>query len=213
MDKNYFRGERSLTQDWVTYFVTDIDNNILHKAQGAACFSYFFHNAMNKSAANVYLAHPTQKMAYDESEIQRYAADLSGMGFKFTWLGEWGESTIFQIKLEDMETKDQFCSTLTLIRTLFESNSARVPEQYFRMLDENPEVDKFQALQNAHRKICPYSGHSVIGDYSSKNITLEILFQRFKERNMTPFTTGYVSLNTCWAGDQTKYKKLGELYQ
>lgn len=217
---DYLRKGITFTQNQVCYFLVDKDNEIVAKSgygsstyrygesETSACFASIF-RSIPKTAVAAYVCHPTEKMAYDPADIKRFVADLCEMGFKCEYLEEWGDKTIFRIDLLDMETKNQFCSTLTLIRTLYEAGSAKVPEHYFRDMDARPAKDKFEALQDAHKH--PGSGgyslglgHNVTNRENGPNITLEALYDRFKKEKKTPFSEGGTTLNKCWAGEGSR---------
>jgi len=212
-----YRLERTLTDCKVYYFLVDADNKIVAKSgytgygTHSACFGNLFRQ-VPKDAVAAYVYHPADKMGYDDEAINRWVTDISEMGFRCEYLGVWGKNSYFQIKLEDMETKNQFCSTLTLIRCLYELSSARVPQNYFQLMDAKPENDKFLALQKAH-KIGGYLGlgHNITSKDNGSDVpTLEVLFKRFEDAKLTPFSSGNPNLNICWARTDEEYNKAKE---
>jgi hypothetical protein len=206
-----------LTSCKVWYFLVNKDNEIVHKSgyggtygTNSACFSSLFYG-IPKNTVATYIYHPTDKMGYDEEAINRWVTDISEMGFKCEYLGCWGDQSYFQIKMEDMETKNQYCSTLTLIRCLYEGpESAKVPENYFQIMDTKPRSSKFRALQRAHKTndLRLGLGHNITSRDNGADVpTLQVLFKRFKSEKTTPFTAKHTSLNLCWAGTDEQYKK------
>jgi hypothetical protein len=204
----YFREGRDLTVNCVWFFVVDKDNNIVQRSgygnsiygDQNPCFGQLF-RGVNRNGVAAYVYHPTEQMAYDAEQIEKWVSDLSSMGFKHKYLGEWGAQTIFRIDLADMETKDQFCSTLTLIRCLYERGSSRVPDLYLQTIEEYPDIDKFEALQNAHKH--PSLGYLNRGHNVTfkgvPNITLEKLYENFRGRRATPYSETFTKLNECWS--------------
>ncbi len=105
----------------------------------------------------------------------------------------------FYVDLKDYSDKSHLFSTLSLIRMLSESYFDDVPEKYFQMLDENPTMDKFEALQNAHKNSNTSSGHCVTYSNNGENITLKQLMSRFKQKS-ADLWSGELSINECWRG-------------
>lgn len=213
--------DRKLTQNVVYYFLVDADNQLLVKSgygagygygngMSSACFASIFHT-IPETAVACYVWHPADSMGYGEEEIRHWIADISELGFECEYMGEWDNKAFFRIDIAKMETKNQFCSTLTLIRCLYEQGSARIPDLYFQALEENPNMDKFEALQNAHKHPSHQwlgLGHNVTSkDNGLPNITLDVLFERFRKEKKTPFSNGYTTLNKCWAGEGSPYLK------
>lgn len=59
----------------------------------------------------------------------------------------------FEIKLSDYKYKSHLISALMLVRCLTETGICLVPEIYFDILDKNPNADKFDTLQTAHKDL------------------------------------------------------------
>lgn len=59
----------------------------------------------------------------------------------------------FEIRLSDFKYKSHLISTLMLVRCLTETGICLVPDIYFEMLDKNPNLDKFDAIQTAHKDL------------------------------------------------------------
>ena len=215
MSGKYLRTA-DFTQNYVFYFVVDKNNEIVTKSGydgmygwQSACFGHIFRR-LPETATSVYVFHSTKLMGYNEPEIIRYINDLCEMGFKCEYLGCSLENTVFRINLKDMETKNQFGSTLTLIRCLYEANSVKIPERYLVALDNDPTMDKFEALQNAHKVGELPLGHNVTSRALGSNITLQKLYERFKIDGRTPFSESGTSINKCWADDE--HHKTGKYY-
>lgn len=92
----------------------------------------------------------------------------------------------FKILLSDFKYKSHFISTLMLIRTIFENYICRIPEIYFRMLDIDSSLDKFDSMQTAHKKLDDYShnhnkNHMITFKGNGENITKTTLINRYKK--------------------------------
>lgn len=120
----------------------------------------------------------------------------------------------FYVELKDYEDKNHLFSTLSLIRCLTESGICRVPEEYFKLMDQNPKRDKLEACQLAHKKVSsrelrkydPYhyanTGHMVTWDGNGDNITRDRLLERFKKTKTDLRDGGYLSINSNWNGSR-----------
>lgn len=105
--------------------------------------------------------------------------------------GQHGEDNYynFEVSLKDFEYKSHFISTLMLVRCLTESIICKVPEIYFKMIDENPRADKFDTMQTAHKKLGTYghndsyhnTNHMITYDGNGSNTTREKLWARYKK--------------------------------
>jgi hypothetical protein len=127
----------------------------------------------------------------------------------------------FFVDLDDYNDKNYLFSTLSLIRCLTEGGICRVPEEYFKLMDESPNMDKFEACQAAHKLVSkrdkPYdpknyanTGHMVTFDGNGDNISRAELTKRFKEHKTNLRDKGYLKINANWNGsDQKRWKEKG----
>lgn len=127
----------------------------------------------------------------------------------------------FFVNTHDYEDKNHFFSTLSLIRCLIQSGINKVPEEYFKLMDENPQRDKLEAVQIAHRIVTckrkPYdpklyapTDHMVTFDGNGENITKDALMARFAERKVNLRDKGYLRIHANWNGANNKaYKGKG----
>jgi len=124
----------------------------------------------------------------------------------------------FFINVHDYENKNHLFSTLSLIRCLTESGICKVPEEYFKLMDAHPGMDKFEACQVAHKVVTKRdkrydpkdhanTGHMITYDGNGENISRDTLMKRFKERKINLRDEGYLKINANWNGsDETRWK-------
>jgi len=105
----------------------------------------------------------------------------------------------FFVDLKDYKDKSHLFSTLSLIRMLSESYMDHVPERYFEMIDSDPSVDKFQALQTAHKQGSVSGGHAVTFEGNGTNISHSALMKRF-EKTSADLWDGDLAINNSWRG-------------
>jgi len=117
----------------------------------------------------------------------------------------------FWVNIRDYEDKNHFFSTLSLIRCLIQSGINKVPEEYFKLMDADPKLDKLEAVQNAHKiiskddmsydpRVYIQTGHMVTFDGNGQNVTKEQLLKRFAERKVNVRDTGYLRIHANWNG-------------
>jgi len=105
----------------------------------------------------------------------------------------------FYVHLKYYVNKSHVFSTLSLIRALSESYMSTIPEIYFETMDKNPNADKFQALQDAH-KTGRTSGHSHAVTYNGNgsNVSHKKLMDRFKEK--ADIYNSRLAIHAAWKG-------------
>lgn len=87
----------------------------------------------------------------------------------------------FDIRFADFEYKSHFVSTLMFVRCLTESGICKIPEIYFQLMDKNPNADKFDMLQTAHKK--EHYGninHMATHIQNGSNVSKETLLARYQ---------------------------------
>lgn len=110
----------------------------------------------------------------------------------------------FEIKLSDYKYKSHLVSALMLVRCLTETGICKVPEIYFQMLDANPNLDRFDALQTAHKKlhdmnISANSNHMITyRANSANNVSMETLLKNYKNCGVEVLGRGYLGQSVKW---------------
>lgn len=104
----------------------------------------------------------------------------------------------FNVHLKHYSNKSHLFSTLTLIRMLSESTMSTIPELYFQMMDADPDRDKFEAIQDAHKGPINGGSHAVTYKGNGSNVSRKALMDRFKSK--TDLHTGRIAIHTAWNG-------------
>ncbi len=115
----------------------------------------------------------------------------------------------FEVKVDDFKYKAHFVGTLMLLRCLTESLICKVPEIYFQMMDENPDADKFEVLQNAHKRLGEYghndswhnTNHMVTYEGNGANITKQKLWARYEKCGLKVLGDGSSRQSDKWNGN------------
>lgn len=132
--------------------------------------------------------------AYVAASVQ---TDMSELALKLLRHGEEPKQDTsgdkfyrFEIKLGDYTYKSHLVSGLMLVRCLTESLICKVPGIYFEMVDKNPNLDKFQALQDAHKSLGSHdwydsnrrhnTNHMITHKDNGPNVTKEKLFKNYQ---------------------------------
>lgn len=158
-----------------------------------------------------------QQVAYLNSTVNN---DLENMALMVLRHGKEVPETHYNffVKTNDFTNKNHLFSTLFLIRCLFESGINRVPEEYFKLMDNEPTLDKFDACQTAHKivsnttkkydpLIYANTGHMITFDGNGKNITKAALMERFTTRKTDLHDKGFLRINFNWNGtDDVSWK-------
>jgi hypothetical protein len=190
------------------YYLLDNAGKVIRKHEGAACFSAIYNNPIPEHASTILISHPKARVPFSEDLIERWIDDLNDMGFPCAFVGSSNDDQKynFQVNLDDYPNKAHFLSTLILIRNLYEDNICNTIEHYFEMIDSNPNMDKLEALQMAHKQESPYrmnSGHMITSQLNGdKNVSQEKLFEKFKNSNHRvrggESRYGYISITNHW---------------
>jgi len=146
------------------------------------------------------------RIPYNENSISKWIAEINQLGFYCTF---FVKDTVyyFVVEISKFGSKPHLIYTLQLIRAMFERGLCYVPEIYFSILEENPNIDKFQALQNAHKDIYhlrPFVGanpnHAVTSIYNGKNVSKAEFINRLN-KSPDAYTKKSVCYERLWNGD------------
>lgn len=182
----YYDNKAKLT-NYVWFKLLDKNGKLIKDYPKAACFAPITSFTIPENTDTILIYHEKKAVPYDESAIKRWIADINEMGFPCSFASPCQdcdpEHHYFRVKVEDLENKAHLLSTLMLIRAIYEDSICKVVEKYFQAIDENPDIDKFDLLQTAHKDLGGYAhtGHMITHSYNGKNINRETLFKRYKE--------------------------------
>lgn len=197
---------------YVTYVLENGDEKDERENQG--CYASLFHQVGNKWKS-ILLKEKMDRVGYGEPEITRWVNDLNEMGFPCHLEGV-DETVRIRIVLSEMQSKVHLCSTLSLLRLLWESGLDKIPEAYFEMVDKDPEADKIDLLQTAHKKCGAGSGHAVTGTYNgTANVDRKLLLERLSQGvGVHAARAGYRFVNEAWRSPDAKLKsRYGGYYE
>lgn len=117
------------------------------------------------------------------------------------------ELHLFEIKLNDFKYKSHFISTLMLIRVLFEVGICNVPGIYLELMDKDPNADKFDMLQTAHKNTDGNTNHMITCYANGTNITSKTLWARYKECGEEVYTAKtHLGQSKKWEGEGATLK-------
>ena len=179
----------------VNFKLLDDNGCVIRSYSDEACFSNITYYAIPKRTAAILIHHSKDLVPYDVSAIERWINDLNEIGFPCAYIGSNAVEHNFQINIKDYKYKVHFISTLMLIRALYESGICMVPDIYFQLVDANPTIDKFDALQTAHKPTRSkkeflsrwYNTNHMVtydGNGSGENVKKDTLFERYKDSKL-----------------------------
>lgn len=220
----YFINNKLFIQ-YVSFSLLKNDGSVLSDHPDSACFAIISTRTIHKDTAKIFIYHPKEYMGYGTESIERWIKDINEFGFPCSYIGSNNINHNFQINLSDFKYKCHLLTTLMLLRVLWEPIANKIPEIYFQMIDKNPNGDKFDYIQTAHKSL-PTGYDSKTGHYhptptghmatysgNGKNVSKETLFKRYEESKIEVFhihqpydyknPKGYTSItqNDKWNGD------------
>ena len=175
----------------VSFSLLDKNGDVLRKHEEAACFSILSQYSIPKDIRSIRIFHKKSLVPYNNKSVERWIADINEAGFPCSLIpaeksGE--DAYVFEVNFKNFTYKAHLIHTLMLIRALYERYICVVPEIYFQMMDKNPSLDKFHAIQLAHRydfKDHPHSGwqnsnHMITYNGNGKPISYEKLLENYQ---------------------------------
>jgi hypothetical protein len=186
MDKTYLNPDVHPEYNHNRFWLLDVNGVVVSKHEPRICFGDIFQYSIPDNVESILVFKNKTKVPYDEDAIVRWIDDISTMGFPCAFLGGNDYDYIWQLLVQDFDNKPQMMSVLSLIRLLYETNGCKIPQIYFQMIDKDPDIDRFEALQIAHKKMDAYyidTDHLVTSVHIPKNIKPEVLFERYRKNN------------------------------
>lgn len=198
----YFKGRDH--DVYVTYVFEGNGKTTEHARQ--ACYASIFRQ-VPEWVKSILLKENMSRVGYDEPEIKRWIDDLNEMGFPCHLEGV-DETVRIRLVMDEFKSKVHLCSTLSLMRLLWEGYYSKIPEIYFTALDENPEADKIEVLQVAHKKGGAGQGHCVTGTFNgTPNVERKLLLERLSEgMGIHAVKNDYSMVNKAWLSPEAKQK-------
>jgi len=195
------------TDTYVSFKFLDDKNNVIATHGPHACFSLITYSAIPDTCKKIVFFRDISTIPYNLDIIKKWIAELNELDFPCQVECEKSNEKVinFTIDLKDFQKKIVVNCTLQLIRCLTESYICYVPDIYFNILDQNPKIDKFIALQDAHRK-CPMyanTNHMITCNGNGNNITKEIFLERVQNHRIKTYdNNGYgdCNISSLWRG-------------
>ncbi len=196
---------------WFKLF--DETGKLLITRNDASCFADISLRDVQASVKKIIVEHKKKNVPYKVAEIKRWIADINELGFPCALIDYSAEHYVFEVLFSHYKYKAHLVATLMLIRTLYEQGICRVPEAYFCVMDANPNADKFQEIQSAHKSssIGSYhnTNHMITFSSNGQNISKELLFKRYAECGFGLYDSHgvypnqkYVSYHLKWKGER-----------
>lgn len=180
---------------YLNFFFLSKNRELISRHLKEICFAYLNRSVFNPTAKYIQLIHPENKVPYSKDFVESFIKDLNEMGFycklskPFWGKGSWSYNDtvlnendyVFELDLKKFEKRVHLLNTLVMIRTLIEPFADRVPSYYKEIIEANPSVDKFIALQQAHKKIDKRVnvGHIVV-PLDSEPVSKEDVWEYYK---------------------------------
>lgn len=198
MKEYYIKNTRTNTD--ISYIAYNNKGKILDKYINHICFWAITHGF--KSGTTKLMVYKRKTLIpYKLPIVKKWVKILNDLGFPC----EFNQTSVdyqFILDFKKYETRPQILSCLYLLRGLTETYICKIPDMFFKRLDENPKLDKFVLLQNCHRTVGSYAntGHMVTYNRNGKNVTLKKLFENFKNHSYASINgKGYCEVNGCWS--------------
>lgn len=205
------------TDTYVSYRLVDDKGQTIKTYENHACFSSVTYAAIPPDARYIVVYRSLSKVPYAHPVIQHWIKEISLLGFPCSVrrTGRGKDSVIeVAIDLKDYALKMHVSATLQLIRCLWETGCALVPDIYFRMLkDRRLGLDvRFDLLQDAHKEVRDKKHEEASGGYANtnhqvtykgngSNVGREVLFKRLKATAHSVYSGEYSTLDSLWNGD------------
>jgi len=191
---------------------------ILDKSSGQICFYVLTSRPIDLTTSKIEISHPLSKIPYSEESISKWIAEIAELGFPCSVHFD-KNNAYFTIELKYFKYKLLLTSTIQLIHALYEPGVLLVPENYFELLQVNllqeEKIDKFIALQTAHKLIQGYSkdfgsaasAHMITFKANgARNITKEEFNQKLANTNFL-YSSNYSSTTICPVHDLWKIEE------
>lgn len=202
MSFNYYSPDNKDLGTYVDFKLFDKNGMLISDHPDRQCFFEINYGAIPSRTHKIVIGRNINRIPYDAKIIELWIKELNELGFpcqvevkkKFVY---------FSILLDDFTYKAHLMCTLSLIRCLFEDYICIVPERYFNILAGDKSIDKFIALQDAHRNLgdgfnYANTNHMVTYRVNGNNVTKEELFERIKNTGYNVFTSQRIALSALW---------------
>lgn len=204
-----FYHEKNLTDLSVSYQTLNEDDKLIYDYHQQGCFSALSYGTIPSEVKKVVVIRRLRCIPYVIEIVRKWVEEISGLGFPCTLMEtkQHGEQTCnFVVDLAQYKWKAHFISTLMLIRALYETGIACTPERYFTLLEEKPDGDKFEMLQNAHRTISKCkdgvyynTNHMITYSGNGNNVSFDELLKNFTNTARAIYQSHNYSMYRLWS--------------
>lgn len=159
------------------------------------CFSPLF-GTIDNSVVAIKLSQPREKMMYNEEFIHKYIELINQKNFFCSFDGIAGNDYQFTVDMTKYTSKTMLCSTLTLLRYLWEDIYQHIPDKFMKIIEEGEDV--YMAIQKAHYLDKGYhqSLHGL--KMSNKIVTEEEFLNKVRENENNLYSNKRPDLNQHW---------------
>ncbi len=136
----------------MSYIMLDESKQQITRYENAACFAKVINFVLSKAVKFIEVFHDKINVPYSDDTCARWVDAMNECGFPAKFRSN--ASCIFiELDLNNYVYKHHLASALMLTRALYENGMSLVPEKFFQLLDTDPGIDKFDAIQTAHKSI------------------------------------------------------------
>lgn len=176
----------------VNYDLFDKDGTIIENHREAACFHSIIYGAIPKNTKKIVVWHSLGQTPYDQTTIKKFIEELNFLKFPCS-LEFKGANLQITLNLDDYKYKLHICSTLTIIRCLYEKYICYMPDHYFQLVEKDKDGDRFQYLQEAHKLLkkyeetCYYNSNHMwcpVEYCGEKNISQKVFWDRMEKSGL-----------------------------
>lgn len=176
----------SLT-DMVFYHTLDQNDHLIEEYKDV-CFRDISVWAIPENVKKIVVIHPLSRIPYHPEFIPQWIKEINNLGFPCNFVIKNNDAH-FSVELKHIEYKNHLIYTLQLIRVLFETGLCYVPELYFDLIEKDSNIDRFIALQIAHKNlellrpyVCSNANHAITSLYNGAgNITKAQFLERLSK--------------------------------
>lgn len=187
----YFNDKDIPNNVRVWFKTLDKDGNVIRDYTNQACFSDLTYYGISSAVKKIIIYNQKKLTPYKFNAVKRWIKEINKLGFPCS-CSENDETFEFTVNLDEYTWKAHLISTLMLIRALIEGGINKVPEFFLTAIDADPKIDKFQALQDAHKdsRMRYYnSNHMITYQGNGRNVDSKTLHERYKNSAIKVYET------------------------
>lgn len=183
---------------YLSYQCLDKAGVVILDARDEACFARIFsvygEAAIPIGTRFIDVIKPLEKVPYDPPAIILFCMELTKMGLSMECLIENSRMRI-RVDLENYLNRIHVKAALILTRCIWETGICLVADNYFEMIEREPDVDKFIILQRAHKEGLKWSlsSHAACNK-THDTVAVKVFWDRIKAHKNDMWGNSYISL-------------------